>query len=192
MVRRPTIRSGAVFGVALGGLLAGHAMAYAELAPDPRARAAMLAATGHGYLHGTDAIAILAALAGLAIVFLGRLTGTRDDRITFRSFAVRMVAFQAIGFVVLEVAERVGAGASLGDLTRALPVGVVFQVTLALLSAGFLRWLLRVADRAADLGSGTPFEPPAASAPLELAPAFADDGPAITGAGNRGPPLLVR
>jgi hypothetical protein len=192
MVRRPTVRSGAVFGVALGGLLAGHAMAYAQLAPDPSARAAMLAATGHGYLHGTDAVAIVAALAGLAIVFLGRLTGMRDERVTMRSFAARMVAFQAIGVVVLEVAERLGAGASLGDLTRALPVGVVVQVTLALLSAGFLRLLLRVADRVSELLEGAAAEVRAGSSPIRLMPAFAHEGPALTGIGNRGPPLLPR
>jgi hypothetical protein len=191
MVRRPTIRSGAVFGVALGGLLAGHAMAYAALAPDPTARASMLASTGHGYLHGADAVAIVAAIAGLAVVFLGRLTAGREDRLSLRPLAGRIVAFQATGFVVLEVAERLGVGAPLGDLARALPVGILVQVALALASAWFLRWLLRVADLVSDLAEGPTVEFRSASTPIRLSPEIADTGPALAGVSNRGPPLLV-
>jgi hypothetical protein len=191
MVRRPTIRSGAVFGVALGGLLAGHALAYAALAPDPSARAAMLAGTGHGYLHGTDAVAIVAALAGLAIMFLGRLTAPRQEAVALRSYAVRMVSFQVIGFAVLEVAERLGAGASLGDLTRALPVGIAIQIALALVSAWFLRLLLRAADRVSDLLQGPTVEVRAASTTIRLSPHVAHAGPALASVGNRGPPSFV-
>ena len=118
----------------------------------------MLAATGHAYLHGADAVAILGVLAGLAVMFLGRLTGTADGGATVRSFAARIAAFQVTGFVVLEVAERLGVGAQLSGLAHTLPVGIAFQVTLALISAWFLRWLLRVADRVADLLEGATVE----------------------------------
>jgi hypothetical protein len=191
MVRRPSIRSGAVFGVAFGGLLSGHALAYTALTPDPTARAAMLASTGHGYLHGADGVAIVAALAGLAVAFLGRLTGGRDDRPSARSFAGRLVAFQVIAFVVLEVAERLGAGAPLGDLARALPVGIAVQIALALASAWFLRWLLRVADRVADLAGGATVEAPSGSTRIGLSLEVAHAEPALVGVGNRGPPPLV-
>jgi hypothetical protein len=192
MVRRPTIRSGAVFGVALGGLLAGHAMAYAELAPDPTARAGMLAATGHGYLHGADAVAIVGVVAGLAVMFLGRLTAASDRGATVRSFAPRIAAFQVIGFVVMEVAERLSVGAPFGGLAHTLPVGIAFQIALALVSAWFLRWLLRVADRVADRLEGATVERRSGSTPIRLSLAVAHAGPAIAGFGNRGPPPLAR
>ncbi len=192
MVRRPIIRSGAVFGIALGGLLAGHALAYAGLAPNASSRAALLAATGHGYLPAADSITIVAALTGLAVVFLGRLTGAPDGIATFGAFARRLVAFQAIGFVVLEIAERLGAGAPLGDLSRALPMGVVVQVAVALLSAALLRWLLRVADRVRELTEGAPVPAQALSRPIVVGPALANHAPALGGIGNRDPPPRLR
>ena len=77
-------RTGAILGVAAGGLLLGHWLTYLVEVPDAHARAGVLAASGHGYLGVAAQISAIVAAACVAMVFLGRLTrrdpGCRSDR----------------------------------------------------------------------------------------------------------------
>jgi hypothetical protein len=67
-------------------------------------------------------------------------------------------------FCAMEVLERVMAGSPVGALARSdiLPVGVAANIAVALLGAIALRWLLRTADRVAEVaatGSAAPILP---------------------------------
>jgi hypothetical protein len=147
-------RRSAALGVAVGGVLLGHRITYLLLDPAAHERAALLRRTGHAYLGIANDLALIAALTGLAALFIGQLvTSTGGDR--DGHLAARIVAFQVSAFVLMEVLERVGAGAPLAELIRTgvLPVGVMTQAGVAILGAVAIRALLRTADRvAATLG----------------------------------------
>ena len=156
MSRHSTVRPASMLGLALGGVLVGHALTYRVLVPDAHARAVALADTGHGYLGGANMLGLLAAVAGLSILFLGRLM--RRTGGTPR-VAVRLVAFQLTTFAAMELLERLGSGAGVRQLLPALLVGIPTQVVVACIVAALVRYTLRsatiLADRASR-GSGTP------------------------------------
>jgi hypothetical protein len=136
----------AVLGLSLGGVLLGHALTYAGLAPGALAREALLSATGHGYLGPANRLGLLVTVGVLAAVFLGRLTRAPAAEDLGRPLGVRLVAFQVLAFAAMEVAERIGAHADPRDLVQVLPAGLVIQVGVALAIAAIVRWLLRTAD----------------------------------------------
>jgi hypothetical protein len=147
--------------VAAAGVLAGHWLTYLVSVPDANARAATLAATGHGYLSLAGELVTLLAALTVAAVFVGALVDAGSGPRPGRALAVRLSAIQVSAFVAMEVLERVVAGAPVGALFRGaiLPVGVFANVGVALLGAIVLRWVLRAADRVADAaaaGSAAP------------------------------------
>ncbi|HUL86414.1 MAG TPA: hypothetical protein VLX89_12955 [Actinomycetota bacterium] len=155
MLRRPASRA-AVLGVALGGVLIGHELTYAVLQPRAASRAALLASTGHAYLGLADHAALAIGIVSLAAFFLSRL-GRRDDDPSFVELLGRLAGFQILAFATIEVIERLGVGAPLGDLERILPVGAVVQLIVAAAAALLLRSVLRAADAVASaLGSAPP------------------------------------
>jgi hypothetical protein len=182
----------ATLGVAVGGVLLGHQLTYLLIDPGAHARAVLLRRTGHAYLGIANDLALVAALTGLAAMFVGQLVastrGDRDGNLTTR----RIVSFQVSAFVLMEVLERLTTGAPLGGLIRVLPVGIVAQAAVALLAAVVIRLLLRTADRVAEtLGRPAVLRTRAILAlgiPETIAVPL---GRHLSAAGVRGPPSLL-
>jgi len=168
-----------VWSIAFIGVLIGHALTYAILAPIPQTRSQLLASTGHAYLPVAMHVALASAVIGLATAFLGRLArGGREREMAFRRLASRVVSFQFLTFTAIEVAERIAARAPLHDLTHVLPVGAVAQLAVGLLVAAVISLVLRAADAAAGiLGVSSPTPPRGSLVLLPLpegVPAFTD------------------
>jgi hypothetical protein len=183
----------ATLGVAVGGVLLGHRLTYLMLDPAAHERAALLRRTGHAYLGVANELALIAALTGLAALFIGQLVtstgGDRDGRL-----AARIVAFQVSAFVLMEVLERVAAGAPLAELIRTgvLPLGVMTQTGVAILAAVAIRTLLRTADRVAATRGRAAIDrarPVLADALPE--PAAVTVSRHLSAAGVRGPPSVL-
>jgi hypothetical protein len=147
MSSRSSVRPAVLVGLALAGVLMGHALTYRALVPDAHARAAELAGTGHAYLSGANAIGLVAAVVALSVLFLGRLVRAEGD--APHAF-VRVAAFQLVTFVAMELLERIGGGAGLRGLLSALLVGVPVQVLVAGVVALIVRWILRAAAIVAE------------------------------------------
>jgi hypothetical protein len=163
--------------VAAAGVLAGHWLTYLVSVPDASARTATLAATGHGYLSLVGELVTALAALSIAAVFVGALVDAGSGPRPGRALALRLSAIQVAAFCAMEVLERVMAGSPVGALARSdiLPVGVVANIAVALLGAIALRWILRTADRVAEVaagGSAAPILPrPTLLLPLPVAPA---------------------
>jgi hypothetical protein len=154
MSPRGSSRPSLVFGLALGGVLLGHTVAYRILIPDAHTRSLELAASGHGYLNGANVVGLVAAIAALAAVFLGGVL--RTNQVVPRHLAARLVGFQMAAFLSMEVLERVASGGGTRHLAPVLLVGLPVQATIAILVAVVARLLLRVAAAIADLLTRTP------------------------------------
>ena len=141
-------RPSVVLGLALGGVLVGHTVAYRLLLPDAHARTLELAASGHGYLSGANVVGLVAAVIALAALFLGRVL--RADEVDLRHLTTRLIGFQMAVFVAMEVLERIASGGGVQHLPAVLLVGLPVQAGVALLVALFARLLLRVAAAIAD------------------------------------------
>ena len=180
-------------GVAVGGVLAGHWLTYLVVAPLAGSRATILHQTGHSYLGMANDLALVAALAAMASMFIAQLAGPAPAG-PLLGITGRVVRFQVCAFVALEVLERLTAGSPLSELIRSgiLPIGVAAQVTVGFLAALAIRWLVRTADRvAAALGrvAGPPRRDVAR--PLLPEPIFVAIFPHLSAAGVRGPPPSV-
>jgi len=182
-------RRAATLGVAVGGVLLGHRVTYLVLAPSAHARTVLLDRTGHAYLGLANDLALVAALTGLAALFVGQLVATaRGDR-GGDHLTRRIVAFQISAFVLMEVLERVTAGAPLGGLASVLPLGIATQTVVALLAATLIRLLLRTADRvAAALGRPAPLSTRPIVTFATPRPVAIPLGRHLSAAGVRGPP----
>jgi hypothetical protein len=145
MSNRRSIRPSVVLGLALGGVLLGHTVTYRLLLPDAHARAVELAQSGHGYLAGANAIGMVAAIAALAALFLGRLL--RSDDAAMGTILWHLVAFQMAAFTSMEVLERVASGSGASRLMPVLAIGLPVQALVAGVIALLARFLLRAAER---------------------------------------------
>jgi hypothetical protein len=177
-----------VYGAAVGGVLLGHWLTY--VAESPGATDALLRQTGHAYLAPANEAGVVVALAVLAVVFLGGLTGDAHEPPSFGRLVARLVAFQLFAFVAMEVLERITSGAPLSGLMHhgLLAVGVAIQILVALLVALLIRSLVRAADRtAAFLGKpNAPLQPTIRANPRT--DALWLPRPALVSVGVRGPP----
>ncbi len=178
----------AAFGVAAGGVLLGHWVTYTVAGPRGQGAPEAMAHTGHGYLTLANDVALTLALAGVALVFLGRLTRGDDDAPGWRMTAFRLAAFQIAAFGAMETLERLTAGAPMRDLVGLIPVGVAVQGVLAAAGALLIAWLLRAAASIeAALGTA-----PALPLPAAVSLAIASCRPrarlAVAADGIRGPP----
>ena len=183
----------ATLGVAVGGVLTGHWLTYQVVSSNGHSRTTLLRVTGHAYLGFANDLALILALSAFAAMFVGQLSAANG---VARAVGItrRVVAFQVSAFVLMEVLERVTAGAPLGELVRSgvLPIGIATQAVVALVAAASIRWMLRVADRVAAVLS-RPTVPPRAVAsahPIPL-PVFSEVRRHLSAAGVRGPPLSV-
>lgn len=154
MTSRPSSRPSLVLGLALGGVLLGHTVAYRLLLPDAHTRALELAASGHGYLSGVNVVGLVASVVALAALFLGGVLGT--NRTTPSHLAARLVGFQMAAFLAMEVLERIASGGGADHLPSVLLVGLPVQALIALLVASAAWLLLRAAAAIAGLLSPTP------------------------------------
>jgi hypothetical protein len=179
--------------VAVGGVLVGHWLTYLAAAPIAGSRAAILHETGHAYLGMANDLALVAALAAMAAMFIGQLTRPAPPG-QLGELTGRVIRFQVSAFVLLEVLERVTAGSPLAELihTGILPIGIAAQVGIGWLAARAIRWLLRTADRVAAAFGRAPV-PTRRIGPRLLLPerVFVPAGRHLSAAGVRGPPSFV-
>lgn len=136
--------------VAPAGLGLGHLLAYGLAGVDTQTH---LTATGHGYLPLALRAAVGVALLGAVRAVLGGLRRARSRPSAGPEIlptAVRLAGVQATGFAVLEVLERLVAGAPLADLGPLLGVGLLVQILVAALLAPLLVGLDRVGERLAS------------------------------------------
>lgn len=152
-----------MLGLALGGVLFGHTVAYRLLLPDAHTRATELAASGHGYLSGANVVGLVAAVVALAALFLGGVL--RTNATAPRQLTWRLVGFQVAAFCAMELLERIASGGGLQHLPAVLLIGLPVQALIAVLVAVAARLLLRVAAVIADLLDRTPTW---AAAPLAI------------------------
>jgi hypothetical protein len=134
------------------GLIAGHLLSYLIAIPDAARRDAVLAETGHAYLHLAGDVAIVLAFASVVTVGLRAVAerGARELPSGLR-LAWRLGALQAGAFVAMEVGERLVNGARLGELfaDHLFGIGIVLQLVIASFGALLLRWLGRIVVRIA-------------------------------------------
>jgi hypothetical protein len=151
---RTTIRRLPLAGAGVAGAAVGHSIAYLIVAPEGRARATLLAGTGHGYWSTAVAAEIVLALLAL-LTFLGRHfhRGLRSQKRPpgeepWVWLAARLALLQITIFGVQEVVERAVAGHPVDDLLsdRLLSIGVLVQVVVAVGVATLLVWLGRAAE----------------------------------------------
>lgn len=143
-----------IFTSAVLGLVAGHGIAYLIAIPDAQRRASLLRNTGHAYLPLLVEIGLILAVAGAAsfvMSALGSRSRIREGSVT--RTAVRLGAFQAGAFVILEVVERLITHMPLHGLVsdHLLGVGVVAQLGVAVVGALVLRAMARTAARLASV-----------------------------------------
>jgi hypothetical protein len=184
--------------VASAGVLAGHWLGYMAALPDPRQRLRLLAATGHGYWVGAVRVVVVAVVIAAAAFVASRVrqerTGEGEEPSTLL-VARRLAILQLLGFVAMEVAERLLAGAPLSSLWShdVVVFGLGAQLVVAALLAMALVGLGRAAVavvRTLAARRVAVTRPASARLPLRLArprPRL------LAGAfGLRGPPLLLR
>jgi hypothetical protein len=186
MPRRTVLRTATLAGLAVAGIVLGHAITYAGLSPTAVAREAWLTATGHGYLPVAGRLGLVAALAVLAGAFLRGLDG--EGWQGWRSLERRLVPLMVGGFVVIEITERIAAGAGFGDLVRVVPLGVPVQIGIGFVLAAAIRWSTRTGAAIAATVRGRALRP---KAPFVLAlvgvPPEAGR-PFLAAVASRGPP----
>jgi hypothetical protein len=179
--------------VAVGGVLAGHWLTYLVVAPIAASRVAILHETGHAYIGMANDFALVAALAGMATMFVGQLTNPAPAGL-LEGITGRVVRFQVSAFVALEVLERLTAGSPLAELihTGILPIGIAAQVGIGYLAARAIRSLMRTADRVAEaLGRAAVPPPWVAPGSLHPEPVFVPAERHLSATGVRGPPPSI-
>jgi hypothetical protein len=144
MSRRTTFGA-ATLGVAMGGVLAGHALTYALVHPTPQ-RDHVVASTGHGYLAAANHLAVAVVVVALVAVFARRFVGRHGQSPLALRFAT-LAAMQTAAFVSIEVAERLVAGAPLASVVPVLVVGLPVQLVTALVAS----LVARIAEVAAGV-----------------------------------------
>jgi len=182
-------RTVATVGVAGAGLLLGHWLAYALGVPHTRDE--LLRATGHGYLPYATQVAMLAAAAGLAALFLARLT-LRGGGSSFAHDVAVLAGVQCGAFLAMEAGERLLAGASLHDLAHGplLAIGLGVQLATALAGAALVRLTERTADLAEDLLTSTAPPVPALVRAVPTSSACFPPRQSVRSVASRAPPSL--
>lgn len=141
-----------VLGAALAGMVAGHPLAYAAVAPRHGDRAGLLALTGHSYWGVALLAGLMFGVASLGVVvtrhFRAGLYGASATLPGYFGLAARLSCLQLGLFTAVEALERVSAGRPVSTLMDGdlLPVGLAIQLLIALVSSGLLRWLARAAE----------------------------------------------
>jgi hypothetical protein len=141
---RRVVRFLVLGGAAMAGLVGAHVVDYLVLVPNGAARHHVLIQTGHGYFGEAGVLAFAAAvIAVLAVASLGYRRGrdrtAEPPAMGLAAMARRLAALQVGGFLLMEVTERLAAGASTSHLVDPYVVtGIVIQVVVAALAAAVL------------------------------------------------------
>lgn len=182
----------ATLGVAGGGLVLGHWLAYAIGSPDATARDELLATTGHGYLPYATQVAMLAATTAIVGLFAARLAGRRATGRSFGADVAGLAALQSVAFVALEASERLLSGAPLHDMTHTplLAVGLAVQLVVAAAGALALRLTERAAEVIQPLGRSAALPTRSVATVLTCPRLGAPVRPALRATASRAPPPL--
>jgi hypothetical protein len=179
-------------GLASGGVVAGHALAFTLVAPHPVQRHALLSETGHGAWPLLVPMAMGAFVAGLAGFAVGQL---RDERplppaARLRGAAGRLVPLQLAAFLLLEALERLASGHQLSELPGepVIAIGLATQALVALVGAVLLTLFARFADQLGRLFRQDPRAPRLLVVPGAPAIALRPRRPGRGPASPRGPP----
>ena len=139
--RLSTVPIGAL---AVGGVVAGHALAYLLAVPEGHERNVLLTHAGHGYWSYALSAGMALGLAAAAVL-IGRWArpSSTPSRGGVLGLAARLIALQSVLFVALEVSERAVAGQPLGTLMQhhLLTIGLVAQLFVAASIAVVMRLL---------------------------------------------------
>jgi len=186
------------FSVALAGVVLAHTIGYAVVFREPVERAERLRATGHAYwplaAAGATLLALVAVIAALArgaarAAAPGR---TALPRLSFATRVARLASAQIAVFVVMESAERLGAGMSPAILLERPEfwLGLGLQVVVASAALLVLAGLERAAT-AVVASRRSRFTRPRSTSPS----VWAQLDPALTGIAvrsrSRAPPALA-
>jgi hypothetical protein len=183
---------------AMAGLVGAHVVDYLILVPNGAARHRVLVQTGHGYFGEAAVLAFAAGvIAMLAVASLGYRRGrdraSEAGSIGLTHVARRLAALQVAGFLLMEVTERLAAGAPLSHLVDPYVVtGVLIQVVVAVLAAAILVGIQRTAEM---VGRVLGRRPVTRSAGTGLRPIPRRLGPVVRAVARpgvvRGPPPAV-
>jgi hypothetical protein len=155
-----------VVGAAFGGVVLGHWLGYLLAMPSAPARDQVLADTGHGYWLTAVRLAVVLAVVALGAVGWRQVQRARAGREPVHvgpgSLALRLGGLQILGFIALEVTERVAVGAPVSTLLahHVLVLGVLVQVLVASCLALALWLFTRAAGVIARALTGARFPRP--------------------------------
>jgi hypothetical protein len=145
---RPPARWRALAGLAAGGVVLGHLLAYVLAFPDDHERHEHLAATGHGSFQLLGLLTL--AVAGVCPVVLGAWALRDGGGFPLRSAALLLGCLQVPAFLLLELVERhLDLPLTLTD--RGVLAGLVLQVVVALAITILLRAFVRAVQLTARL-----------------------------------------
>jgi hypothetical protein len=194
---RRTVGGFSLVGVAVGGVVLAHWLAYVLAIPGAYARAQVLAASGHSYWVMAIKFAVVLGLAGLGALFVRHLDRSphtwESGQEAFSAIAARLSLLQVMAFIAMEVTERVVVGAPVAHLFhhRLFLVGLALQLIVASGGALLLLWFSRTAERVAE-ALGRPLLPRPGPAVLRTIrieiQAIPPVDPVRDGVGLRGPP----
>jgi hypothetical protein len=182
-------------GVAVGGAVLGHMLAYLLAVPEPSARVALLGATGHAYWTAAIAAASVLGLTSVTSALrrrfrsgLGRTSSEPGPSVGRQ--AAQLAGLQLAIYLVQEVLERLEAGIPVASLLngRLLAVGVVVQVAIALGLAVLLVVAGRVAEAAGRAWRRALRRPPAVRGRVVAQVAGCPSRLLAAGLGSRAPP----
>ncbi len=182
-------------GVAVGGVLIAHWLAYGLAIPSAHVRAQVLAASGHSYWVLAIKLAVVLGLAALGSVFLQHVgrpaRGREPGQGTISPIATRLILLQVAAFIAMEVTERLVVGAPVAHLFhhRIFLMGLALQVIVAAAGALLLVWFSRAAERVAEAVGPPRLPRPAVVQPVRIEIQTVSSLDLVRGGvGLRGPP----
>ncbi|HYU93379.1 MAG TPA: hypothetical protein VEN95_07870 [Actinomycetota bacterium] len=195
MPQRRTVGGFSLAGVAVGGVVLAHWLAYVLAIPAGHVRAEVLAASGHSYWVLAIKLAVVLGLAAFGTLFLqhvgGRSRGTEPEEEPFSLIAARLSLLQVAAFTAMEVTERLMVGAPVAHMFhhRIFLMGLALQLIVAGAGALLLVWFSRTAERVAEALGRPRLRRPMflRTIPVEIQTVSPLD-PVRDGVGLRGPP----
>jgi hypothetical protein len=183
-----------VVGAAFGGVVFGHWLSYLLAIPSTGIRSEVLVATGHAYWLTAVRQAVALAVVSLGAIAMRQFRLVRSNDLPERhgpgGLALRLAGLQVLGFLALEVTERVAAGAPVSTMLahHVLVLGLLVQVAVAASAALLLSLFARAAGAVARAFVQARFPHPARRAfprpfVMVLRPALVTGSP-----GPRSPP----
>ena len=192
-----TVGGFSLVGVAVGGVVLAHWLAYVLAIPGAHARAQVLAASGHSYWVMAIKFAVVLGLAAFGALFLRHLDRPprtwESGQEAFSAIAARLSLLQVMAFIAMEVTERLVVGAPVAHLFhhRLFLMGLALQLIVACGGALLLLWFSRTAERVAEALARPrlPRHRPAVLRTIRIEiQAISPVDPVRDGVGLRGPP----